>query len=169
MDSRNPQNMIEKPFFSALVTPHRSLGRKGFVLVMALAGVIRFTAGLVFWWLGAWPIAGFFGLDVAALWLAFRLSYRSGRAYEEVNVSRHEVHIRTVSPSGRVRDYSFNPLWIRLSVTRVEDEGCVRISLVGRGVELVLGAFLNPDDRESFARAFSSALATARSGMPLPA
>ena len=138
-------------------------------MVMAFTGVVCFIAGLVFWSLGAWPIAGFFGLDVLALWLAFRLSYRSGRAYEEVKVSLHKVHVRKVSPAGRVSDYSFNPLWIRLSVTRLEDEGCVRISLVGRGIDLVLGAFLNPDDRESFARAVSGALATARAGGPLPA
>ena len=167
MGDRNPET--DDPFFSALVTPHRSLPRSGFRAVMIVAGAVCLSSGLVFWSMGAWPVAGFFGLDIAALWLAFKLSYRSGRAYEEVKVSHHEVHVRKVSPSGRIEDYRFNPLWIRLSVTRLEDEGCVKVSLVGRGIDLVLGGFLNPDDRESFANAFSRALHAARSGPLQPA
>lgn len=168
MDNRNPDLVMDVPFFSALVTPHRSLGRRGFFAVMAFMSVVCFLLGLMFWSLGAWPVAGFLGLDVIAIGAAFWFSYRTGRAYEEISVSRSKVHVRKVSAAGREENHSFNPRWIRLSVIRREEEGCVRVSLVGRGIDLAIGAFLNPEDRDSFARAIAKALSTARGGMTSP-
>lgn len=169
MDDRNREHAADTPFFSALVTPHRSLGRKGFALLMAFIATVCFSVGLMFWLIGAWPVAGFLGLDVLAIWLAFSLHYRAARAYEEIEISHTAVHVRKVSARGRVSEYHFNPRWLRLSVERRENEGCIRLSLAERGIELVLAAFLNPADRDSFARAVADALSTARSGyLPSP-
>ena len=60
------------PLFSATITPHRSLGRKGFIIVMCAIGGISFIAGLVFLIAGAWPVMGFFGLDVLLVYWAFQ-------------------------------------------------------------------------------------------------
>ena len=54
----------EPTLFSATLTPHRSLGRTGFVILMLAVGGVSFVAGLVFLIAGAWPVFGFFGLDV---------------------------------------------------------------------------------------------------------
>ena len=48
----------------------------------------NFGTGMMFWMLGAWPIMGFCGLDVLLVYIAFRASYRSGRAYEAIELSR---------------------------------------------------------------------------------
>lgn len=155
---------LNRPFFSAVLTPYRSLGSNGFVILMTIFGILSFVAGFIFWRFGAWPIVGFFGLDVALMWFAFRLNYRSARIFEEVVVSRHEITIRKVGPGKRYQEFRFNPVWVRLTVDRLEDEGVVKISLSGRGGTIDLGNFLNPDDRTSFAGAIASALATARAG-----
>ena len=55
----------EPPLFSAVMQPHRSLGRRGFVIVMLAVAGVSFVAGLVFLIAGAWPVTGVFGLDVA--------------------------------------------------------------------------------------------------------
>ncbi len=52
----------------------------------ALIGCWMFV-GILFWSIGAWPIFGFFGLDVLLIYLAFRWNYRSARAREEISVS----------------------------------------------------------------------------------
>lgn len=154
----------EQPFFTAVLTPYRSLGPNGFLILMVCFGLVCFVSGLVFWSLGAWPVFGFFGLDIALLWFAFRMNYRSARAFEEVAVSRSEIVIRKVGPGGRCQEYRFNPVWVRLKVERIEDEGVVRVSLTGRGETVDLGNFLNPDDRTSFAGAIANALAVAKAG-----
>ncbi|MCC2113661.1 MAG: DUF2244 domain-containing protein, partial [Hyphomicrobiales bacterium] len=146
------------------LTPYRSLGPTGFLILMAFVGGVSFVTGIVFMTKGAWPVFGFFGLDVLAVYLAFRWSYRSARAYEEVHVGRDLVLIRRVDPRGRMQEYRFNPFWLRLEIDRHEEAGTTAIRLKGRGRRLVVGSFLNPTDKESFAEALSAALAAARSG-----
>ena len=133
--------------------------------MLVLAGV-SFAAGLFCIAVGAWPIFGFFGLDVALVWFAFRRNYRDARAFEEVHVSVEEVVLRKVSPKGEVQVYRFNPAWVRIDVERFEDEGVTRLRLRSHGREVPLGDFLNPPDREGFGKALGAALASARSGGP---
>ena len=77
----------EPELFSALLTPHRSLSRTGFVVLMAFLSAISFAAGLAFWMMGAWPVSGFFGLDVLAVYFAFKINFRNARATEEIRVT----------------------------------------------------------------------------------
>lgn len=152
----------DEPFFRALLTPHRSLGRTGFLLVMT---------GLMFSWAvtgaislshGAWPVFGFFGLDVVGVYIAFRVNYRAARAHEEVSVSRTALDIRKVAPSGKSEAHRFNPFWARFSVARHSEIGITRMAVEAQGESVSIGGFLNPDDRESFATAFTRALSTAK-------
>ena len=148
--------------FSATLTPYRSLGRRGFLALMVALGGLWFLTGLYFWSLGAWPVAGFFGLDFLAVWLAFKLNYRAARAFEEVEVTRSAIVIRRVAASGKAEELRFNPQWVRLEVQEDPDFGVSRIALRMREERTSVGAFLNPDDRKSFASAFGAALAEAR-------
>jgi len=153
---------LDDIIFSATLVPHRSLSQRGFLLLMALIGGSWFLTGIYFWAVGAWPVLGFFGLDFLGVWLAFKLSYRSARAYEEIEVSRTALVIRRVAANGRAQEIRFNPAWARLEVETYPDEGVRRIAIRARERRVPVGAFLNPEDRESFARAFGAALAEAR-------
>ncbi len=150
------------PVFAARLTPYRSLGRRGFVLLMIFVGATCFISGLLFAVVGAWPVLVFSGLDVVIVWVAFRISYRSAARYEEVAIWPDELLVRQVSPAGRVAEHRFNPFWTRFLVDRHEEFGVTGMRLVTRGRELVVGSFLNPEDRSSFATAFASAFARAR-------
>lgn len=152
----------ETPVFEALLTPHRSLGRNGFVVLMSIVTVVTIAHAVVFAMAGAWPVAGFLGLDLLLLCGAFGLNYRAARAREIVSVSRTNLCISKVAPSGRIKDYRFNPFWARFQVSRHDEIGITRMNISGDGRSTDIGGFLNPDDRESFARAFSGALATVR-------
>ncbi|MEZ5871460.1 MAG: DUF2244 domain-containing protein [Nitratireductor sp.] len=157
-----PVDGIE-PVFAARLFPHRSLGKSGFIILMAFIGVTCFMSGLLFWSIGAWPIFGFLGIDFLAIWIAFKFNYRSGRQFEEVAIWRDNLLVRRISPSGKVDEQYFNPFWTRFGVDRHDEIGITRMFLRGEGREVSLGDFLNPVDRESFARAFGSALATVKS------
>ncbi|KQZ14570.1 hypothetical protein ASD44_11170 [Mesorhizobium sp. Root554] len=162
MSETNPSAAADQPFFHALLTPHRSLGRTGFMVLMgallsgwAVTGVFMLSHG-------AWPVFGFFGLDVLAVYVAFRLNYRAARAREEVSVSRTALDIRKVAPSGKEEAHRFNPFWTRFSIARHSEIGITGMRVEAQGKAVPIGTFLNPDDRESFAAAFSRALATAK-------
>ncbi len=153
---------FDDTIFSATLVPHRSLGRRGFTVLMAAIAALWFVFGFYLWERGAWPIIGFGGLDILAIYIAFRLNYRAARAFEEIAVSRTEIVVRKVTANGRAQEFRFNPQWVRLEVEEVVDEGVVRIVLRARDKRVAVGAFLNPQDRKSFARAFGAALAAAR-------
>ncbi|WP_105425550.1 DUF2244 domain-containing protein [Neorhizobium tomejilense] len=152
----------EQPVFAAELTPYRSLGRTGFRIVLVLTGGICLLYGGFFLITGAYPIGFFFGLDFLGLYIALKMSYRSGRAREEVTVSRSNLSIRKFSPTGRVVEHRFNPFWARFNVRRHEEFGITSMSVTGEGRGTDIGSFLNPDDRESFAKAFRGALATVK-------
>lgn len=155
-------NAADAPFFKALLVPHRSLGRAGFLVLMGALLAVWLTIGAVFLSIGAWPIFGFLGLDVLAIYIAFRFNYRAARIREEVSLSRTNLRIRKVPASGRVEEHSFNPFWARLRVQRHAEIGITRMAIEAREKSVLIGSFLNPDDRESFAEAFGRALAQAR-------
>ena len=62
------QTIAETPLFSARLTPHRSLSRNGFIALMVFVTIVSFAAGLAFLLMGAWPVFGFFGLDVLIIY-----------------------------------------------------------------------------------------------------
>src|ERR1700675_3713706 len=87
----------EPELFSVGLTPHRGLNRAGFLVLMGFLSAVSFAAGLAFWLMGAWPVFGFFGLDVLAIYWAFRINFRHARAIEEIRVTPTELHLRRVS------------------------------------------------------------------------
>ncbi|AXV16275.1 hypothetical protein CYG48_11520 [Neorhizobium sp. SOG26] len=152
----------DTPVFAAELTPYRSLGKTGFRVVLVLTGVICLGYGVFFLATGAYPIGFFFGLDFLGLYLALKMSYRSGRQREEVVVSRTDLSIRKFSPAGRMVEHRFNPFRARFDVRRHDEFGIIGMYVTGEGRATDIGSFLNPDDRESFAKAFMGALATVK-------
>jgi uncharacterized membrane protein len=155
---------LEPTIFSATLTPHRSLGRVGFLILMVLFGGISFVTGMLFLVIGAWPVFGFFGLDVLLLYWAFRLNYRHADAYEQVTVTPSTLKVRKVSHLGRAREWVLNPLWVKLDKIELEEFGIDRLFLISRGRKLTIASFLGPDEKASFARELGNALSEARRG-----
>ena len=155
---------LEPTIFSATLTPHRSLGRVGFLILMVLFGGISFVTGMLFLVIGAWPVFGFFGLDVLLLYWAFRLNYRHADAYEQVTVAPSTLKVRKVSHLGQAREWVLNPLWVRLDKIELEEFGIDRLFLISRGRKLTIASFLGPDEKASFARELGNALSEARRG-----
>lgn len=147
--------------FRAILHPHRSLGPKGFLILMLAIGSVSFVTGMVFLMMGAWPVFGFFGLDVALIYIAFRLNYRSGRIYETVELTPQLLTLTRVHPSGKQESYDFNPYWVRVFVSEGPG-GRTDLLLTSHGNELSFGRFLTDDERRDFSDVLSGALNQAR-------
>src|ERR1700688_4799881 len=150
--------------FSALLTPHRSLNRTGFLVLMAFVSVVSFAAGLAFLLMGAWPVFGFFGLDLVVIYWAFRINFLHARATEEISVTPSELRVRRVSHRGHVVEFMLNPLWVRLDQKIHAEFGIERLYLVSKGRRVAIASFLGPDEKASFAKALTAALQAARRG-----
>jgi uncharacterized membrane protein len=154
----------EPKIFSAVITPHRSLTPRGFLILMLCLGALSFMSGVMFVSIGAWPVFGFFGLDVLLVYFAFRANFRAARAYEEVTVTPCELTVRKVSQRGGVREWTLNPLWVRLERIVHAEFGIERLFLVSHGRRLAIAGFLGPHEKKSFAAALSAALIEAKRG-----
>ena len=163
-----PGNEFDSPeaeLFSATLTPHRSLNRTGFLVVMAFVSVVSFAAGVVFLMMGAWPVLGFFGLDVLAIYWAFRISFRRAKASEEIRVTPSELYVRRTSHRGHVMEFRFNPLWVQLDRKTHAEFGIERLYLVSKGRRVAIASFLGAEEKESFSNALVAALHAARRGV----
>jgi uncharacterized membrane protein len=154
----------EPKLFSAQLAPHRSLSRTGFLVLMAFIGLVSFAAGVVFWWMGAWPVFGFFGLDVLVVYWAFRINFRRANASEEISVTPSELRVRRVSHRGHVVEWVLNPLWVQLDQKAHAEFGIEKLYLVSKGRRVSVANFLGPDEKASFAKALTAALQAAKRG-----
>jgi uncharacterized membrane protein len=150
--------------FSALLTPHRSLSRTGFLVLMAFLSIVSFAAGLAFLLMGAWPVFGFFGLDVLVVYWAFRINFRHAKASEEISVTPSELRVRRVSHRGHVVEWVLNPLWVQLDQKTHAEFGIEKLYLVSKGRRVSIARFLGPEEKASFAKALTAALLAARRG-----
>ncbi|MDB5642979.1 MAG: hypothetical protein JWN07_2296 [Hyphomicrobiales bacterium] len=154
----------ERRIFSARLTPHRSLSQANFRLLLVVVGLAGLFTALPFILMGAWPVAGFMGLDVLLVYVAFRASFRDARAYEDVTLTPLELHLAKVSAKGARADWRFNPSWVRLEKEEDEEFGLQRLSVASRGSHVEIARYLAPDDKARFATDLSHALAEARRG-----
>jgi len=150
--------------FRARLTPHRSLDRRGHAILFGLVIGVTTLLSIPFYVLGAFPIIGFFGLDVVLLWIAFRVSNNRAKAYEELALTHFELLFRRMSWRGRRAEWRFNPLWVRLASDEHAEFGVQRIALVEGRRQVEMGAFLGAEEKADFAAALKGALAEARAG-----
>jgi uncharacterized membrane protein len=158
----------EAPFFEgqlfmdATLRPHRSLSASAFKYMLIAVIAVNAVFAAFFWAQGAFPVAGFLGLDVLALWLAFRWNYRAAQTAEYVRVAQGTMHVAAVDMNGVITHWVLNPVW-------------ARVARDGRGVlirdgdgQLRIGSFLSPGECESFAVALGAALHKAKRGAQSP-
>lgn len=146
--------------FDAVIHPYRSLGPRGFRLFIAFLVAVNAVFATVMISQGAWPVAGFLGLDVAAVYVAFRVSYAQMRAFERFIIEGETLTIERVDKDGARQSWTFPAYWVSVWV----DEGELRTTLTLRshGRSLEVGSYLAPFERKDFAAALRKALAQAK-------
>ena len=146
--------------FDLVLRPNMSLSPRSFFWLMVFFTAISVIVGGYFWSLGAWPVFGFFGVDVVLLYGAFRLNYRYGKRYETLSMAGEKLVFSQVTPLGTARQWEFDPYWVRVTLERFgaqgEDIGALILSSHGKYVSV--GAFLAPEERESLAASLQATL-----------
>jgi uncharacterized membrane protein len=157
MDASNPKT------WRATLTPHRSLTRRGFLAVMVLVVIVNLVVGGVFMAMGAWPVAGFAGLDVLLIWWAFRANFADGRQMESITITDHEVVLDRLRERHPPEQKRFVRRWVRVELEEDRERELIgRLSLISGGQRTAVGDFLAPEERKTLAAALRSALAIPR-------
>jgi len=148
-------------YLDAVLEPPRSLSPRGFNRVMMVLGAFSVLVSLAFLAAGAWPVVGFLGLEILVLWLVFRFSFRAQRARTYVRVTAEAVDVRKVDGWGRERRASLAAHFARVEFDRAAD-GPNALRLAASRRAYVVGEFLTPRERETFARRLAQAISDAR-------
>jgi uncharacterized membrane protein len=152
------------PFFERVLLPHRSLPSRNFHLLIGLLGLMSLAVGIGFVSVGAWPVVGFFGLDVALVYVAFRLSYRSARQRETLCLAGDAFTVERVNVRGEFRKWQFQPFWLRVILEERPDTSN-RLLIASHGRSLVIGNFVPPATRRELAQTIREVLARWRNSL----
>ena len=139
--------------------------RSQFHVLLGIVAAVSTVTSVPFVIMGAWPVAGFFGLDFLLVYAGFAASFRSARAYEDISVTPLELFVQKVSVKGAAVEWRFNPMWVRLERKDHEEFGTQRLDLVSRGKTVEVAGFLGPDAKADFADQLTTALIAARRGV----
>ena len=151
-------------FFERILLPHRSLPPRGFHVMMLILGLISLAVGIGFVSIGAWPVTGFFGLDVLLVYIAFRLNYRSARRSEILRLAGDAFTVERISVRGLRRTWRFQPYWLRV-ILEERDPERNRLFVASHGHFLAIGDFLAPAARRELAATIRDALARWRAAI----
>jgi uncharacterized membrane protein len=158
----DPFARVDPPELALTLWPNRSLGRKGWTVVLALlaAGLALPLVPL----LGtkvAWGMLPFLVGVLVAVYLAVRRSHFDGRLTEELRLWPDRIAVERREPDGTVRRWDANPFWVRVRL--IEGAHVEKyLTLEGGGREIELGAFLSPGEREELHDRLVAALAQLR-------
>ena len=133
--------MSNDTFLDLTIYPHRSLSKEGFRLLMLLVIFLCMTGGIIFWQMGAWPVFGFFGLDILLIFIAFKINYRSGRVNEKFTIKEKKFVISRNFPSGKTQIWNLNPYWAKAELIKNNNES--RLLISSKEKKVSVGSFLN--------------------------
>lgn len=149
-----------KPLFAVVLTPNEPLSPTGLAVVMTILAGVSFVAGVAFMIMGAWPVTGYFGLDVLLIWYALTRSRAASRRYEEITLTTSELVLRRELPGRLPTELRLPRLGLRVELEHEEADFAGRLFLRRAGQRFQFGSFLSEPDRRSLANSLGRALAT---------
>jgi len=151
---------MEHGSFRITSYPYRSLGPRGYRVLFAIVIAANLFGGIVFLAMGAWPVSGFMGLDVLALYIAFRISYRQALAFERIAIRDGLISVERSDMHGNVTTETLPSYWARVDFEGDDESGDV--SLRSHGRSIAVGRMLPGFERAMFADTLRKALADAK-------
>lgn len=152
----------ERPIFEALLYPHRSLGRRGYAILIAGTALVVLLYGLVFLVLGAWPIFGFLGGEWLLFWFLFRKHHRGDDRAERIRLYADHLLFERFDRHGNHTVERLQPYWLNVILERAaEPDNALYLRSHGRSI--AVGAFLAPQERRNLAAELIAVLQRHRS------
>lgn len=169
--------MSGRLYMDAEIRQNASLSPLGFRIILGVVVAASSLFSIVFFIIGAWPAPIFLGLDVLAIWLAFRASFRAAARKERVRISAEQVEIWLETEAGKRTVWTSPTAFTGLDVEAYgQDDTKVRLRMHRK--RYLVGRALSPEERADLGRALEDALRAARaerypvtspSAGPLPA
>lgn len=158
--------MAGQLYMDAEIRQNASLNATGLKVILGIVIVFNLVVGIGFFLafgrhFGLGPVPVFLGLDVLAVWLAFRANNRAAERKERVRVSAEQVEVWLESETGRRAVWTSPTAFTGLDVEAFgQDDTKVRLRLHRR--RYLVGRALSPEERANLGRALDDAIRAAR-------
>ena len=147
---QNQDDRTEKPRQRLELWPHRSLSPKGFKIFMMVLAGLMLTMGLGFFLVGAWPVIGFMGAEIAVLYIVFKLNYRAARQREHLMATKETFRIERISVDGEKTVAELPTPWLQAKLVPdvkpdddLESRTTPKLIVSSHGKSTEIGAFLH--------------------------
>jgi uncharacterized membrane protein len=149
-------------YMDAVIKPNRSMSRRGLHVVLGLLIVLNLMVAMFLLLVGAPLALPFLGLDVLAVALALRASFRAAERAERIQVTAEAVTVSREDEKGARVIWTSPTAFTRVGVDQ-PGEHETRVRLMMSRKRLTLGRALSPPERVDFAQALERAILKARS------
>jgi uncharacterized membrane protein len=147
--------------WSVTLTPHRSLDGPAFKILFGWVILLNVIIAAFFYKMGAWPVFGFLGIDVALVWWAFKANGRAALRSERIIIAGDEVRLLKQIRAEPPIEVQFNRRWLRIVLEYDAARELVgRLLLVSSGKATEIASFLGAEERESLAAELKRAIAS---------
>lgn len=152
---------VQTLYLDEALRPNASLGRRAFFIVITVIGLFSFAGGVLYTTMGAWPVAGFFGLDMLAIWLAFKFSFRAQEQVTYIRVDSDCLRLWHQQSGKEDKTADLPTAFVRVELeTPTTPHTHLHIAYGNR--VFVIGRFLTPEARTALAKRLRAALYRAR-------
>ena len=148
---------MEAVHFEAVITPHRSLGRRG---LRTLVGAILILSGVIttgLWFLGAWPAVGINGIEIVLAIALLRWHARQARACELLILRDSGLSVVRVDAGGRREERVLPAAWLRVLLEERQGRA-PGLFLLARNTRLEVAQVLGEAEKRDLAAALKGAL-----------
>ena len=137
--------------------PYRSLSKTGFFILMFVLGIISFIAGITFMLKGAWPVFGFFGLDVLLVYIFFKINFKSGKKKEIIILTENQLIIEFYNEKKISKTHYLDANWLKINLTKFKNE-ISKLKISSKNKSVIVGSFLRYKEKKNIVKSLKTAL-----------
>ena len=149
----------KRPVLDLKIWPHRSCSKKNFRIIFGFLALGLLAPPMLFVNLNMTIHILPFSLAALILFYFFcKKNFLDGNLTETLKIFPRNIILHRSEPSGKVKTWSANPFWTRVNLY---ENGPVEkyLTLKEKGIEVELGAFLTPQEREDLKNLIDKTLA----------
>ena len=147
--------------FDVVLHPYASLTPLSFLMFMIGLTTLSCLVGLTFVTLGAWPVFGFFCLEVLIIFLAFKYNYRNAKRRETIKLTKNSITVESFGPTGIKKIWKSQTYWLKVEYSSSTSPGG-KLTLRSHGKVIEIGSFLAPSEKRGFGARLQNELDTLR-------
>ena len=137
--------------------PYRSLNKTGFFILMFSLGLISFIAGVIFMIKGAWPVFGFFGLDVLLVYIFFKINFKSGKKKEIIILTKNQLIIKFYDSKKILKTHYLDANWLKVNLIKLKNE-ISKLQISSQKKTVIVGSFLRYQEKIDVVKSLEKAL-----------